>query len=76
MNIGNTDQIYNNADSFAMFFDKAWKNYHNKRSNLDISTPKKLEIVLSELKDHPFWKSSPKEAKDLAHFRIRLLNLS
>ena len=35
----------------------------------------KLEKILDIVKEHPFLKSSPSEARRVAKFRIRLLNL-
>ena len=76
MHIENTDRLYDNADSFAMVFDNAWKKINDEKSNLNLTSSEKLKIVLTNLKDHPFWKSSPEDAKNLADFRIRLLNLN
>ena len=65
------DRLFNNADSFAMTFDKIWK--ENLNVNSRISTKKRLEIVMEQIKDHPFMKSSPEDAIKIADFRIRLL---
>ena len=65
---------YNNADSFAMIFDKAWK--ENKFKNEDsITNEDKIKKIIEENKEHPFIKSSPSQAINVAKFRLRLLQL-
>ena len=66
----------NNADSFAMFFDQAWKKQAQNKSNEQLDEKEKLNIALSEINDHPFLKNFPDQAREVARFRIRLLNLS
>ena len=66
---------YNNADSFAMAFDDAWNNCDfekNKKLNIE----EKMEITFNKIKDHPFLIENPRESKDIASFRIKLLGLS
>ena len=69
------DQIYNNADSFAMAFDSAW-------NNLDIENTTKLDKeekiikIFEKIKTHPFLIDNPIESKNIASFRIKLLGLS
>ncbi len=66
--------LYNNADSFSMAFDEAWKsNQVNKLGS--INKEEKLKLVLESIKDHPFLIESKKEAELVANFRIRLLDL-
>ncbi len=70
----NQNDSYNNADSFAMIFDTAWKEkslYQNKKLTID----QKIEKIIEENKEHPFIKSSRSEAINVAKFRLRLLNL-
>ena len=56
---------YNNADSFAMIFDEAWKS--NKYETEDYSTiEEKIEKIIEDNKDHPFIKNSPSEAINVA----------
>jgi len=63
---------FNNADSFAIEFDAAWKSHpHSEIESLE----QKLEIVLELIKDHPFCKDSPDKARDVGMFRIKLLKL-
>ena len=58
------DKLYDNADSFAMSFDEEWKNIDCEDSRL------KIERVLELLTDHPFFVSNPKNARNIAEFRI------
>ena len=57
-------RLYNNADSFAMSFDEAWKNIDSEDSLL------KIDKVLELLSDHPFLVSNPENARKIAEFRI------
>ena len=65
---------YNNADSFAMLFDAAWKksNFNNAEGG---TIEEKIQIIIDQNKDHPFVKSSPAQAINVAKFRLRLLQL-
>ena len=58
------DNIYNNADSFAMSFDEEWKKF----SCNDIKM--KIEKIIDILSEHPFVISNPLQAKNIAEFRI------
>ncbi len=69
------DRYYNNADSFAMAFDETWKNHSAKSVQEPSSKEQKLKFILSEIKDHPFMQDYPIKAKEIAEFRLRLLNL-
>ena len=65
---------YNNADSFAMVFDEAWRK--NKFKTEDkLTKEEKIEKIIEENKDHPFIKSSRSQAVNVAKFRLRLLQL-
>mgnify|MGYP001178554307 CR=1 FL=1 len=66
---------YNNADSFAMSFDYAWKDYSQRHQEDSKNIDEKLDSVLLKIKDHPFLKKNPAEAKKIGLFRIRLLKL-
>ena len=70
-----TDRVFDNADSFAMVFDRTWKQLRS-RGNGDVSHVDHLEAVFAAMADHPFLISSPEMAKQVAAFRIRLLELS
>ena len=58
------DKLYDNADSFAMSFDEAWENI--ECDDLQI----KIDMVFELLSDHPFLISNPKDARNIAEFRI------
>ena len=58
------DQLYDNADSFAMSFDEQWDNIDCGDLRL------KIDKVLELLSDHPFLVSNPKNARKIAEFRI------
>ena len=58
------DQIFDNADSFAMSFDEEWKNIDCDDLRL------KIDKVLEILSNHPFLRSTPENAKKMAEFRI------
>ncbi len=66
---------YNNADSFAMAFDDAWKDYSSKKMNKNKSKDDKVEIILKQIENHPFLKDYPEKARQVAKFRLRLLDL-
>ena len=70
-----SENSYNNADSFAMAFDAAWKQcdlIHNQ----DIKVDEKIEIAFDKIKNHPFLVSNPIQSKNVALFRIKLLGLN
>ena len=67
--------LYNNADSFAMAFDAAWKDCDLKKNN-DINIEEKIKITFEKIKTHPFLIENPIQSKNLALFRIKLLGLS
>ena len=69
------ENLYNNADSFAIAFDAAWKDC-DLESNIDINTDEKIEIAFAKIKNHPFLISNPTQSKNVALFRIKLLGLS
>ncbi len=70
----NQINYFNNADSFAMIFDEAWKKA-NFDSNRELTIDQKIQTIIKENKDHPFIKNSKEEALKVAKFRLRLLNL-
>ena len=69
------ENLYNNADSFAMSFDAAWKDCDLEKNN-DINIEEKIKITFEKIKTHPFLIDNPKQSKNLALFRIKLLGLS
>ena len=58
------DNTYNNADGFAISFDEEWQ----KLKCNDIN--QKIDKVIEILSDHPFVKSNPDNARNIAKFRI------
>lgn len=58
-----------------MAFDPAWKECLKEGQLEDKSTDEKIELVIELLKDHPFVQSSPNQARQVAQFRVRLLDL-
>ena len=76
MNIESSNgNLYNNADSFAMAFDAAWKDCDFK-NDIDKKIDEKILISFEKIKTHPFLIQNPIQAKDIALFRIKLLGLS
>ena len=69
----NTDRVFNNADSFAMVFDATWRKLTEK--NTYETKEEKISSALDAMSDHPFMISSPETARQVATFRIRLLEL-
>ena len=61
------ERIFNNADSFAMAFDEEWLKVDCDNES------KKIEMVIEILSDHPFVKSNPSTALEIANFRIKSL---
>ena len=70
-----SENLYNNADSFAMAFDAAWKDC-DLGNNKDIKIDEKIGIAFEKIKNHPFLTSNPVESKNIALFRIKLLGLA
>ena len=66
---------YNNADSFAMAFDAAWKNC-DLENNKGIEIEEKIHRTFEKIKTHPFLIENPIQSKEIAFFRIKLLGLS
>ena len=61
------DRTFNNADSFAMSFDEEWQNFDCEDESIKISK------VIDLLSDHPFVRSNPEIAFEIANFRIKSL---
>ena len=68
-----SENLYNNADSFAMAFDAAWKFCELEK---DLKIDEKIEIAFEKIKNHPFLISNPIQSKNVALFRIKLLGLA
>ena len=65
----------NNADSFAMAFDEIWKKDISKLKESELDQGKKMDLALKKIEDHPFLQNNPSKAREVAQFRIRLLDL-
>lgn len=72
----NDDRQFNNPDGFAMAFDPAWKECHRKGLLSGLNLDEQIEAVINTVDDHPFIQSSPEQARQVAKFRVRLLDLS
>ena len=70
-----TDRVFDNADSFAMVFDRTWKRLKAQLTD-QTSGDDFVDQVFEAMADHPFLISSPEMARQVAAFRIRLLDLS
>ena len=70
-----TDRVFDNADSFAMVFDRTWKRLKGQDSDTAAGDAF-VDRVFEAMADHPFLVSSPEMARQVAAFRIRLLDLN
>ena len=70
-----SENLYNNADSFAMAFDAAWKD-SDLRNAKDTKVEEKIRLSFEKIKTHPFLIENPIQSKEIAFFRIKLLGLS
>ena len=69
------ENLYNNADSFAMAFDAAWNDF-NLTNEKEKKIEQKIQIAFEKIKTHPFLIENPIQAKNIALFRIKLLGFS
>tara|TARA_B100001029_G_C14725431_1_gene267404 strand:- start:49 stop:279 length:231 start_codon:yes stop_codon:yes gene_type:complete len=69
------ENLYNNADSFAMAFDAAWKDC-TSGNNEDVFLEERIQKTFEKIKTHPFLIENPIQSKNIALFRIKLLGLS
>ena len=65
-----SENLYNNADSFAMAFDAAWKDC-DLGNNKDIKIDEKIEIAFENIKNHPILISNQIKSKNVALYRIK-----
>ncbi len=70
-----SSQLFDNADSFGMVFDAAWKRHTTQNPDHAMASTEKIGLILASCTDHPFMVSSPAMARQVAEFRIRLLGL-
>ena len=69
------DRTFNNPDGFAMVFDRTWKQSAKTEHFADLSIDQRIEDVIESMNDHPFLQEEPEQARQIAIFRVRLLNL-
>ncbi len=69
------DRTFNNPDGFAMVFDRTWKQAAKTENFPDLSIDQRIDVVIKQMEDHPFLQSEPEQARQIAVFRVRLLNL-
>ena len=72
--MADNNNLYNNADSFAIIFDEAWKKTKFKAEE-KLTNEQKITKIIENNKDHPFIKNYPSQAFNVAKFRLRLLQL-
>ena len=53
------ENLYNNADSFAIAFDAAWKDC-DLANNKDLKINEKIEITFEKINNHPFLIENPR----------------
>ncbi|MEJ6828105.1 MAG: hypothetical protein QNK79_08250 [Synechococcus sp. ArSW.bin.68] len=69
------DRTFNNPDGFAMVFDRTWKKSAETEDFTALSIDERIEVVIKQMDDHPFLQTEPEQARQVAIFRVRLLNL-
>ena len=69
------DRTFNNPDGFAMVFDRTWKQLAKTKEFPDLSINERIDLVIKQMDDHPFLQNEPEQARQVAIFRVRLLNL-
>ena len=69
------DRTFNNPDGFAMVFDQTWKQLAKTKEFADLSINERIDLVIKQMDDHPFLQNEPEQARQVAIFRVRLLNL-
>ncbi len=68
------ERLFNNADSFAIAFDEAWKIFKSENINLELNQDEEIKLIFEKIGEHPFLEESPSTAVKVAEFRLRLLN--
>ncbi|MCP9885235.1 hypothetical protein KBY97_08880 [Synechococcus sp. ATX 2A4] len=67
------NQQFSNADSYGMAFDEAWGRIGSLDPTDSGAREAALQGVISALSDHPFALSQPELVRQVAEFRLRLL---
>ena len=69
------DRTFNNPDGFAMVFDRTWRQSAKTVEFSKLSIDERIDVVIKQMEDHPFLQTEPEQARQVANFRVRLLNL-
>jgi hypothetical protein len=69
------DRTFNNPDGFAMVFDRTWRQSAKTVEFSELSIDERIDVVIKQMEDHPFLQTEPEQARQVANFRVRLLNL-
>ena len=69
------DRTFNNPDGFAMVFDRTWRQSAKTVEFSNLSIDERIDVVIKQMEDHPFLQTEPEQARQVANFRVRLLNL-
>ena len=69
------DRTFNNPDGFAMVFDRTWRQSAKTVEFAALSIDERIDVVIKQMEDHPFLQTEPEQARQVATFRVRLLNL-
>ncbi len=69
------DRTFNNPDGFAMVFDRTWKQSAKASQFAELPIEQRIDAVIAKMDEHPFLQSEPEQARQIAIFRVRLLNL-
>ena len=69
------DRTFNNPDGFAMVFDRTWRKSAKTVEFSELSIDERIDVVIKQMEDHPFLQTEPEQARQVANFRVRLLNL-
>ncbi|UPM51412.1 MULTISPECIES: hypothetical protein [unclassified Synechococcus] len=68
-------ELFDNADSFGMVFDAAFKRQADAGGQENLSLQEKKDLAIQACSDHPFFLSNPQLASQVADFRLRLFGL-
>lgn len=58
-----------------MVFDRTWKQSAATKEFEALSIDERIDDVIRQMNDHPFLQTEPEQARQVAIFRVRLLNL-
>ena len=58
-----------------MVFDRTWRQSAKTVEFSELSIDERIDVVIKQMEDHPFLQTEPEQARQVANFRVRLLNL-